>query len=206
MDILTARSAAVKRWSFVSLDTSVNLDEDRIEYSIYGQEVCPICKKQHLHGFVVFKKPCRLTSVKKMDCRAFWVKAKGTIADNIANCTKESGVVIFGHPPNEQYFAGSVARRLQCLEGRAKLNRDEYIKARNRIRQQREDKAKKEQQDNARYFEAARDGRFTDIPIGVRRLYKKNIALIYKKESIKMAKLAGIYEIDYHALTSDEDC
>lgn len=107
-----------KRWCFTSFEDTIKFNEEKIVYFIFGRESCPTTGKKHLQGYVVFKTQQRLSAVKKIDGRAHWEKARGSVADNIKYCSKDGDVTSFGDPPEEQSFRGGEARKAQYDDAR----------------------------------------------------------------------------------------
>jgi len=52
-------------WCFTSFDTVVEFNKDVVKYICWGDEVCPDTGREHLQGFVVFKKTGRIPQVKR---------------------------------------------------------------------------------------------------------------------------------------------
>lgn len=51
-------------YCFTSFDT-IDFDKDKVKYICYGKEICPETKREHLQGFVMFKRTCRIPQCKK---------------------------------------------------------------------------------------------------------------------------------------------
>ena len=64
-----------------------------IDKAIVGKEVCPTTGKEHLQGWIAFKKKNRPAALKLPTC-IHWEGARGSFEDNLAYCTKE-GVCYF---------------------------------------------------------------------------------------------------------------
>jgi len=97
-----SKEATAKRWLF----TLFNYDEsdpgdmiqtELVDYLIIGKEVCPTTGKPHLQGFACFKKPMRMSGLKKvLNKTAHWTKANGTPEQNRNYCSK-------GEQPKEEW-------------------------------------------------------------------------------------------------------
>lgn len=88
-----------KRWCFTiqfPLDTLSREITDfarGINWGVYGNcqcEISPTTQRPHIQGFVQFDSNHRLSAVKALHGTAHWEKAKGSLKDNEAYCTKEA--------------------------------------------------------------------------------------------------------------------
>lgn len=64
-----------------------------MQYFMYQVEKAPETGKIHCQGFVCFKNPVSFRTVKDIQPRAHWEKSKGSLAENIAYCSKEGSKI-----------------------------------------------------------------------------------------------------------------
>ena len=57
-------------------------------YMVWENEVCPSTGRKHLQFYMAFKKPYRLTALKKLHPTCKWIACDGTAAENRVYCTK----------------------------------------------------------------------------------------------------------------------
>jgi len=121
----------LNNYSDSELDDIANWDNN---YTIFGQEVGKE-NTPHLQGFTIFKKPQRLTAVKKVNARAHWEGAKGSWEQNVAYCSKDGIITEYGTKPMSRKRQGEVeAQRWEAAWKLAKEGKIEEIDADIRIR------------------------------------------------------------------------
>jgi len=96
-----SKETQAKRWLFTLNNYNLDdpgdmLDLDLVDYAIMGREVCPETGTPHIQGYAIFKKPQRMSSLKKVLARAHWTKANGTPQQNKYYCSK-------GEQPKEEW-------------------------------------------------------------------------------------------------------
>lgn len=92
-----------RAWVFTKQehDNAPEYDEKKHKYLLYGKETAPTTGKEHLQGYVVFKHPQRLKTLKKWLPGAHLEVAKGSAQQNYTYCTKEGDFVEFGTLPKQ---------------------------------------------------------------------------------------------------------
>ena len=93
-----------------------------VAYLVAGKEQAPTTGKQHLQGYVQFKKNMRMKAVSLLFPGAHLEKAKGNSKQNIEYCTKEdSDAFTIGTPPKSKGSGNKIrwdeAKKAAC-EGR----------------------------------------------------------------------------------------
>nr|WAE42321.1 MAG: replication associated protein [Cressdnaviricota sp.] len=88
------------------------------KYSILGKEIGE-SGTPHLQGYVEFKNARTLNSLKKINSRIHWEKAKGTKLDNIAYCSKD-GIVTEKKEETQVELENRL--RLKCLNDTSRNN------------------------------------------------------------------------------------
>lgn len=113
-----------KRWVF-TLFNYTEEDEKRItkmkdvEYLVYGKETCPSTGKQHLQGFIIFKKrKSFLTVGKYIKPFCFREIARGSNSENREYCTKEKNFIEVGECPQDAAVKGATATKRKWEEAR----------------------------------------------------------------------------------------
>lgn len=93
----------VRYWCFTDWPTEEypepSFDNIKMQYLIYGKEICPETEKEHWQGYVQFKKATRFNTVK--DCFSDKVHievSKGTPEQAIEYCKKDGNFKEFGEP------------------------------------------------------------------------------------------------------------
>lgn len=102
-----------KHWTF-TLNNPVAGEGDAItvelvDYLIVGNEIGTEGTPHH-QGYVCFKRPLRLTAVKKLLPRAHWEVAKGSPAQNYQYCSKDGDFLEIGVLPQPQTANASKKR------------------------------------------------------------------------------------------------
>lgn len=64
---------------------------------IYGDEICPSTKKEHLQGFFALKKPMRITEIKLINNPKL-IPCNGNEEQNVKYCSKDGIVTKWGFP------------------------------------------------------------------------------------------------------------
>lgn len=104
--------AKARRWCFTwnnyTEDTRVNLSTvvpSKADYLIYGMEIAPTTQTPHLQGYIEFKTPLALTTVKsrldpvlKQKSPVHVFMCFGTMEENITYCSKDQRVTEYGTP------------------------------------------------------------------------------------------------------------
>lgn len=67
-----------------------------ITYLVYGKEVSST-GTHHLQGYLVLKKPERLSFLKKINSRAHWEPSKKSVVANTRYCSKEGDFRVFDY-------------------------------------------------------------------------------------------------------------
>jgi len=70
-------------------------------YGIYGKEVCPTTKRDHLQCYIYYQNPRTWKEIKKYFPNAHIEIAKGTPEENKAYCSKEKSFEEFGELPHQ---------------------------------------------------------------------------------------------------------
>lgn len=52
-------------WTSFDTDSEINFDKDNVRYICYGREKCATTGKQHLQGFAIFNRTCRIPKCKQ---------------------------------------------------------------------------------------------------------------------------------------------
>lgn len=89
-----------KHWVFTSYEKEFKFT-DKMQYLLYGYEKCPTTGRNHLQGYVCFKKKQKLSALKKLDATAHFEVRRGTIQQAIDYCKKEGRYVEFGDLPDD---------------------------------------------------------------------------------------------------------
>lgn len=87
-----------KNWCFTSYNVDVEpfaCVRDRVQYLVYGREVCPDTRRRHLQGFVQFKIRTKFSTVKNW-CNSHIETAKGTPTEASLYCKKDGDFTEFG--------------------------------------------------------------------------------------------------------------
>jgi len=79
-------------------------------YIIYGKEKGD-SGTPHLQGYLHLKSPQALSFLKKISPQAHWEKCKGTPEENIAYCSKEGDITVFGSVPQTQQDANKAQQK-----------------------------------------------------------------------------------------------
>lgn len=79
------------------------IDENQAKFLIYGKEKCPKTGKFHYQGFVYFYEKCSIRKAKKyLNINKGWFQyAFGSITQNVAYCSKDGDVKVFGEQPKQ---------------------------------------------------------------------------------------------------------
>jgi len=88
--IVKAQGTLAKGWVFTVPnyeDRSAVIDDELCEYRIQGYEIGEK-GTPHIQGYVLLKKECRFTALKKIHPTAHWEKAKGSSYQNFLYCSK----------------------------------------------------------------------------------------------------------------------
>lgn len=91
-------------WCFTSFSEKIIFDETKVQYLIYGNEICPTTGRKHKQGFIYFKNPTGLTGVKKVvgstaHCE---IRSKNSTNSQAINyCKKDGDFVEYGKAPND---------------------------------------------------------------------------------------------------------
>jgi len=91
-------------------------EDERIRYCIAQEEVCPETKKEHIQGYIQFKKPIKFNTVKKLLPPGTHIeKARGTAEENRKYCSK----IESRKPGSETFESGEInyqGKRKDILE------------------------------------------------------------------------------------------
>jgi len=109
-------------WNNYPNDYKEKLAAYDVTYLVAGKEQAPTTGKQHLQGYVQFKKNMRMKAVSLLFPGAHIEKAKGNSKQNIQYCTKEDGdPYTIGTPPKSKGSGNKIrwdeAKKAAC-EGR----------------------------------------------------------------------------------------
>lgn len=77
------------------------LDNGRIRYLCFGEELCPTTSRRHLQGFIIYGRPTLLKDANALDFdnRAHLTVARGSTDENIIYCSKDGSFTEFGIRP-----------------------------------------------------------------------------------------------------------
>jgi len=95
---MTSRSYCFTSFKLNAITAFQKANKDDVTYFVAQHEIAPETNKEHIQGFIVFKKPVRMTAVKKIleDPAAHCETRKGTPQQVITSlhavlCCAESG-------------------------------------------------------------------------------------------------------------------
>lgn len=95
-------------FTWFKTETPIEYDPSFHQFLQFQEEIAPSTGKHHLQGWMYLHRKTRLATVIKRYPGHHWEVAKGTIADNIAYCTKKesraSEPVCFGNKPSEERY------------------------------------------------------------------------------------------------------
>lgn len=94
--------AQAKHWVFTSYSDNVTFfDNEKVQYCIYGNEVCPTTGRKHKQGYVCFKNRVRMPFLKSLDDTAHWEMKRGTVEEAVEYCKKDGDYHEYGELPVE---------------------------------------------------------------------------------------------------------
>lgn len=99
-------------------------DSPDCAYIVAGRESCPTTGRTHFQGYVYFNRRLALSSVRNLLPQSHLTRARGSVADNRAYCTKDGDFEEFGTPPAHEPGKRSDldAFRDWCLQQQRKPN------------------------------------------------------------------------------------
>ena len=80
-----------------------NISDIDAKYVIFGSEICPVTKREHIQGYVNFHNPLTLKGAQKKLCnyKIHLEQIKGTPEENINYCKKDGNFQELGNPPEK---------------------------------------------------------------------------------------------------------
>lgn len=94
----------------------ISTPKPKIQYLIFGREICPESKRKHFQGFIYFENRIKFSSAKKLlpdDCHI--EESKGSPSQNRDYCSKEKDFEEFGTVPTG---AGTRSDLKEAIEAR----------------------------------------------------------------------------------------
>jgi len=82
---------------------------------MYGREICPITKRNHLQGFLHLKKPMRITEI-KIICKPHLEACHGNEEQNIKYCSKDNLIYKWGFPKPLKLITPDKVWQIKILE------------------------------------------------------------------------------------------
>jgi hypothetical protein len=120
--------ARAKHWCFTLFEETCSfIDNDDVDYCIYGREICPDTGKNHLQGYLALNKRMRLAQMKKLHATCHWEVKKGTVKEARQYCMKDGDYVEHGEIPDESGTNNSYRHCVELAkEGKMDNISDEY--------------------------------------------------------------------------------
>lgn len=79
-----------RNWVFTAFDMKPPQVEERLQYMVYQEELCPRTKRPHLQGYIQFKNPIGFSGVRKIHGHCYWAKREGTHEQAKRYCMKNA--------------------------------------------------------------------------------------------------------------------
>lgn len=106
-----------KAWCFTDFNDEFTFNPELMEYAIVGEEICPDTGRRHGQGYVYFTNRQYFSGAKQhIGPRCHIEKARGSISDNVAYCSKDGRYKESGTRPKEAGQSGAEATKRKWIQ------------------------------------------------------------------------------------------
>ncbi len=109
----------VRGWTFTDykfLDWASIYDEGKLQYILYGDEICPTTKRRHFQGYLFSKAKVSMKMVKKIThCNSIHLEPAKTCRQAIDYCKKDKVVTEYGKEPI-QGRRSDIEKTIACIK------------------------------------------------------------------------------------------